>query len=195
MNGHVLGLDLSLTETGWATVTPDGTHQCGVVRTTTATGSLEVRLDEICTMAANHADGSHLVVIERPFVGKGGGTGFAVWGAVIHHLYGAGRTGHRVINDVPPQSLKVFACGSGNATGGSSKSGPSVQAGKRLGYDGGNNNEIDALWLAHLGWHLLGEPVVDLPATHTRALSAPWAKGWPGYVTPVAKARKKKAAT
>ena len=191
MNGHTLGLDLSLTETGWATVTADGTHQCGVVRTD-AKDPLGARLNTITTGidAAVDWQNTRLAVVEKPFNAAFGIEPAKVFGVVIHQLGLA----EIPTAEIPPSSLKVFACGNGSGRGAGSKIGPAIQAAQRLRYAGDNHNEVDALWLATLGWHLLGNPVVDLPATHTRALAAPWAKGWPGHTPPPPKARKKKAA-
>jgi Holliday junction resolvasome RuvABC endonuclease subunit len=67
---------------------------------------------------------------------------------------------------VPPGTLKMYATGKGNAD----KTQMVVAARDRLGYDGTNDNEADALFLRALGMALLGHPIVDLPQTHLRAL-------------------------
>jgi len=63
--------------------------------------------------------------------------------------------------------LKVFATGKGNA----GKADVLVSAVRRLGYDGADHNQADALWLRAIGMHLLGEPIVDLPKEHLRSLA------------------------
>jgi Holliday junction resolvasome RuvABC endonuclease subunit len=68
---------------------------------------------------------------------------------------------------VTPGSLKTFALGKGTG----SKTEMTLAASRRLGYEGCSDDEADALWLAHLGAHLLGRPAVDLPQTHLRALA------------------------
>jgi Holliday junction resolvasome RuvABC endonuclease subunit len=68
---------------------------------------------------------------------------------------------------VPPSTLKTFALGKGTGT----KTEMTLAASRRLGYEGHSDDEADALWLAHLGAHWLGQPAVDLPATHLRALT------------------------
>ena len=45
-----------------------------------------------------------------------------------------------------------------------------VEAVKRLGYDGYDDNEADALWLADLGARLDGFDRPALPAGHLKAL-------------------------
>lgn len=68
--------------------------------------------------------------------------------------------------DVPPSSLKKFATGKGNAK----KELVLVEAVKRLGYQGSNDNEADALWLRALGHQVVGDPIVDLPKHHLDGL-------------------------
>jgi len=69
---------------------------------------------------------------------------------------------------VTPSQLKVFATGKGN----SAKEQVGYSAVKRFGVEPKDNNQADALWLWEIGNHLLGEPTVELPKTHTRALDA-----------------------
>ena len=74
---------------------------------------------------------------------------------------------------VSPSSLKIYACGAGNA----SKDDVLLAAVRRLRYEGKSKDEADALWLYALAMHALGAPIVDVPKTHLRALKAlPWAK-------------------
>jgi Holliday junction resolvasome RuvABC endonuclease subunit len=67
----------------------------------------------------------------------------------------------------PPATLKKYATGSGKAS-----KGQVLQAAqKRLGYDGIDDNEADALWLRAIAWDLvLNEPVAYLPDAHRDAL-------------------------
>ena len=69
--------------------------------------------------------------------------------------------------DVPPSTLKKYATGNGQA----GKIEMVQAASKRLGYDGHDDNEADALWLRALGLDLLDEPVVALPAGNRKALA------------------------
>jgi Holliday junction resolvasome RuvABC endonuclease subunit len=185
----VLGLDLSLTETGWARIARGHpgypSHTVGTIQTK-ASDSLGRRLVEITDKVCSGAVGVDLVVVETPFNAAYGIKPAQVFGAVMAQLE---RSRCKVV-EVAPASLKIYA--TGTAQGG--KLGPALEASRRLGYAGSNDNEADALWLAALGWALIGRPVVDLPATYTRALSAKWAKEWPGYIAPAPKARKGKAA-
>ena len=56
--------------------------------------------------------------------------------------------------EVDPGTIKMFATGLGNA----GKPLMMVEAVKRLGYEGSNENEVDALWLWHLTHQYLGTP-------------------------------------
>lgn len=95
------------------------------------------------------------------------------------HAHGAGKTGmaHGVVRHclldnqvpyltVPPATLKVFATGRGNCT----KPDMRVELLQRTGRDVRDDNQCDAAWLREIGLHLLGNPCIQLPKTHTRAL-------------------------
>lgn len=68
--------------------------------------------------------------------------------------------------DVPPSTLKKYATGKGNAK----KELVLVEAVKRLGYQGSDDNEADALWLRALGCEHLEHPIVEVPQNHRDAL-------------------------
>jgi Holliday junction resolvasome RuvABC endonuclease subunit len=68
----------------------------------------------------------------------------------------------------PPGTLKKYATGNGAAN----KVEVILAAGKRLGYEGHNDNEADALWLRAIGCELLGVPVCDMPQSQQAALNA-----------------------
>jgi hypothetical protein len=70
--------------------------------------------------------------------------------------------------DVPPASLKKFACGKGNAK----KEEMLAAAIRRLGYEGSSFDEVDALWLRAMGCEALATPLVKMPAAHLDALKA-----------------------
>lgn len=70
--------------------------------------------------------------------------------------------------DVQPGTLKIYACGKGDA----GKYEVLRAAEKRLGYDGLSDDEADALWLRAIGTDLLGVPVAHVPDHHRRALNA-----------------------
>lgn len=67
---------------------------------------------------------------------------------------------------VPPSTLKKFATGKGNA----GKPEVLIAAVKRLGYEGTDDNEADALWIWHIVMALAGHQHVALPKAHLEAL-------------------------
>lgn len=68
---------------------------------------------------------------------------------------------------IAPGTLKKYATGKGNA----GKIEVIQAAGKRLGYEGHDDNEADALWLRAIGLELLGTPEVVMPLSHREALA------------------------
>lgn len=161
----VVGLDLSLTGTGWAyddwtdriIVRDFGTINPGARRE-------GERLSYIiqCLTVVPKAD---LVVIEDlPMHAKSAGLTAQLHGALKYAMYERGCPPPVL---VPPATLKTLACGKGNAD----KTAMVVAARDRLGYTGTNCDEADALWLLEAGLQHLGHPAaVKLPATHLRAL-------------------------
>lgn len=67
---------------------------------------------------------------------------------------------------VPPATLKLYATGKGNA----GKPEMLTEAVRRLGYEGHDDNEADAMWLRALGLDVIGEPPVAMPAKNRTAL-------------------------
>lgn len=117
--------------------------------------------EEVATAIPPHVD---LVVLEDCVLRSQAALGLGMLHGVIRQtLWERGIT--PVL--VPPATLKVYATGKGN----SEKGAVIAEAVRRLGYPGSNDNEADALWLAHLGLDLLGHPAVKLPETHRRALA------------------------
>ena len=157
---HVIGLDLSITATGIATAdghtyTVGGKAALGDRRIVTIADAVnnEIRWD------------TDLVVIED-LVSHGPGGGMAaaqVMGAIKCLLAGKGIP----YALCPPSSLKKFATGRGNA----SKADLAVALYKRCGLELGDDNQVDAKWLALLGHDLLGDPQIDLPAHNRTALT------------------------
>jgi crossover junction endodeoxyribonuclease RuvC len=164
----IYALDLSLKKTGCCH--PDGsTH---LITTTTLSGPhrLAYLRDAIlrCVTTAPMLD---LAVIEGQSYGHNtqGHADLAGLHAVVKvALWERGIP----YVDVPPSSLKMVACGSGNA----SKDDVHEAAIRRLGYRGGNKDQADALWLwtaARVHYGCAGVP--ELPATHRRGLGKiPW---------------------
>jgi Holliday junction resolvasome RuvABC endonuclease subunit len=154
----VVGLDLSLTATGYACQYGErviGSKLRGVERLVDLRDQISTRLT---------GDTPTLVMVEGYAYGR---TNQAhqmgeLGGLIRVELF---RLDLRWV-DVPPSTLKMYATGKGNA----GKSEVLVSAVRRLGYSGADDNQADALWLRALGMALLGHPLIDLPATHLRAV-------------------------
>lgn len=183
---RVVGLDLSLTATGVA-------NGNGVPETLTSRLKGCQRLAEIrdavldccafgwmpdpgCDFPGPHdRDFSGAVVthVSRPLVVIEG-YAFAARNSHAHALGELGGVIRLALHeagvpyvDVPPSSLKKYACGKGNANKGEML----AAAIRRLDYEGASDNEADALWLRAMGLDALGCPVVKLPEAHRAALA------------------------
>lgn len=151
-----MGIDPSLRRTGVATARGPWT-----IRTS---DDGPARLDHIRNGVVAQLDGIELVAIEGYAYGKefsmaalgevGGVIRHALWQANVAYI------------DIAPPTLKVYALGVGRG----SKTDVVVAARDRLGYEGTDNDEADALWLYAMAADLLGQPIVDLPQSHRRAL-------------------------
>lgn len=164
---RIMGLDVSLTATGVAlaegsttgaevfTICPKtkGVHRMIEVRERILDAHLNCRPD--------------LVVIEAPSLGASKSSHAkemgGIWWFVRVSLYEFCDT---PVVEVPPSTLKKYATGKGNAN----KERVLVEAVKRLGYDGSDHNESDALWLAEIGLHLTGGAYTPMPAANVAAL-------------------------
>lgn len=162
INPCIVGLDLSLTATGMA-------HPAGeveVIRPGAIDGMERIELvrQRIAAVIAKHKC-VELVVIEG--YSYGSHLAYAretaeLGGTVRNHLYQ-----ERVpYLDVAPNSLKKIATGNGRA----GKTEVVQAAEKRLGYEGHDDNEADALWLRAIGWFLMGEIPCTIPADQRKAL-------------------------
>lgn len=164
---RLAGLDLSLTATGYC----DEDVEPLVISTRyTGMPRVELVLHEIERhLAKHHVD---LVVIEGYSYGSKGAAvyGIAELGGVVrHHLW---TTGTPYV-DVPPASLKKFACGDRK----SRDKDAMVATAARLGCPADNNNACDAWWLLQLGLYWLARDTCVVPRAGYRddALSkVPW---------------------
>lgn len=156
---RIAGFDLSMTATGVAA--PDG-----ALHLWRPTSNNDHRLLELSIRAETFLTEQALldlaVVEDLPRHALGSGVTAMVHGVVRAELV---RRGVPVVL-VPPSTLKVYACGRGNAT----KPDMRVELLKRVGIDERDDNLVDAWWLRALGHDLAGEPLLALPATHRRAL-------------------------
>lgn len=164
MTPLVIGLDLSLTSTGFAAVTSIG-RNAETIKRPQYKGTERLRSIRDAITERVKGTAPTLVVLE----------GYS-FGSRSSHAHGLGELGGVVRVeldaigarwvDLPPSTLKRYATGRGNADKGLML----TEAVRRLGYAGSSNDEADALWLACAGHHLLGHPVVDVPKTHAVAL-------------------------
>ena len=158
----IVGLDLSLTSTGVARISDDTPPDLCTIPTKSDL-ALGMRLELIKNGIWGTIHGADLVVVEDVVATSRNGATVAMVHGLIRWMLWRDSVPHTFI---PPATLKVFATGRGNA----GKDEMLASAIHRLGYQGHSHDVADALWLAHLGAHLLGRPAVDLPATHLRAL-------------------------
>lgn len=151
---NILGLDPSLTATGWAVGNQTGTIHG-------ADG--DDRLDHIYQTVRTLSDVVDYAIVEDlPTHGMGAGKTGMVQGvvrlALLHNL-----VSYRLITAA---TLKKFATGKGNAT----KSDMRMALYQRTGVDLADDNQVDAGWLRYLGYALVGELPFALPRTHLTAL-------------------------
>ncbi len=160
----ILGLDLSLTATGWATIHRDGTTETGVIPN--SKGHIADRLWawEVALLDQFAADVNHVYVEDL----AGNQHGAFELGMIHAPFWRAVRPFYPLdhITLVNASTLKTHATGKGGAA----KAQVLAEAIRRLGYQGHDHNEADALWLADMGARLHGYDRPALPATHLKAL-------------------------
>lgn len=145
----VLGLDLSLTGTGFV-VLDDHAHviTAGTIKTKNVGMP---RLHEI-KMYVNNLLQSYQptqVCVEGYSMGSRAGQAFSIGelGGIIRLMLWHTSTRYQ---DVPPTSLKKFVTGKGTAM----KDEIMLHVFKRWGWEPGDNNQADAYGLARIAWHL-----------------------------------------
>lgn len=158
---RVLGLDLSITATGYAL--PDGT-----TGTFKSPWKGDQRLVAIRSALTNHLPVTDLAVIEDlPTHAKSAGITGMVHGAVRATLIEAGVP--YVL--ITPATLKAYATGKGNAD----KTAMAIAALKRAGREFGDDNQCDAFWLRAAGLDWYGQPEFELPkAQRDRLAKVTW---------------------
>lgn len=160
----VIGIDPSLTATGVADVHGETT----TVRADTVGDERLVQIVDAIHEAI-HPAGAYsplrvdLAVLEDlPTHGHGAGKTGMAQGVIRHQL----QIAQIPYVSVPPATLKKYATGRGNAT----KADMRMALYQRAGLDVRDDNQVDAWWLRALGLHVLGEPLLALPQSHTDAL-------------------------
>lgn len=175
----VTGLDLSLTATGVARVEwqapGDFTVATRVYGSKPAGDALTDRADRLTDLAGavtNACRGSQLIVVERPAFSSNTGSATdraGLWWMIVARLI---RGAQIPVVDVVNNHLKMYATGKGNA-GKDAVLAETVRRYQDHVPNLGGNDEADALVLAAMGTHYVtGHPLVDLPQTHHRALTA-----------------------
>lgn len=173
---RVVGIDLSLTSTGIATVrigpgdTTITTQTVGSAPLSTRTGATlaqrEARLRGLADKLIGHVVGATLVVIEGPAYTGAYGQAHdrsGLWWQVVSHAHYLGCK----VAEVPPSNLKQYATGKGNAP----KDHVLIEVSRRFsGVAIVGNDAADALVLAAMGARHLGHPIDGVPATHVRAM-------------------------
>ncbi len=165
----VVGIDVSLTSTGLATIHPDG--QADVSRATStgkADATLEqryLRIDLLASIIVEAVPPGAIVGIEGSVAHAPGNPHDRswLWGLVVTHLK---RRGHPVTEFAPAQ-IKMYATGSGSANK------DAVVAATVRRYpdaDLRNNDEVDAFNMAAMLRRHLGAPIEtkDMPADNLR---------------------------
>lgn len=158
---RIIGLDLSLTATGYAL--PDG--QTGTFK---GPWKGDWRLVAIRTAVAGHADSVDLAVLEGPVVRSSAAV-------AIGMVHGAVRTALMELGVpyviIPPATLKAYATGKGNAD----KTAMAIAALKRAGREFADDNQCDAWWLRAAGLDWYGHTDFDMPkAQRDRLSKATW---------------------
>lgn len=163
----LIALDLSLSSTGIAWTTDDAVEVTTIKPPTKTRGGerLSVIMDRLARRGL--FDAGLVIVEELPTYSGHGNTSTKL--AELHGVikYELHQRGCPPPVMVPTQLLKIAATGLGNV-----KKTPCVVAARdRLGYQGYDEDEVDALWLLQLAAHHVGHPAaVKLPVSHLRAL-------------------------
>jgi crossover junction endodeoxyribonuclease RuvC len=195
---RIVGLDLSIASTGWATIqggTPILGQQItgslidtGVFKSDPPKGLAPRsiawyrnsigRTEHLCSEVSALVRGADLVVIETPALyAKGNALDrmFAVWWMVLEAVDAERVPWAPVI----PQQIKMYATGKGTAA----KEAVLAEVIHRFPGRVGGFDEADALTAAAMGADHLGCPIAEMPAKHRAALAR---VEWPEITTAVA---------
>jgi Holliday junction resolvasome RuvABC endonuclease subunit len=168
----IAAFDLSIAEPGWAMYDANQPEpMMSGFLTTSASEGFWARADQVVGLVGAVLGGfnpvfSDLVVLEGLSYGSAGNASLdlaQLGGIVRMQLH---RRGLRWV-EVAPGTLKVYATGSGR-----SKKPAMLKAAEQwLGFEGGNNNEVDAIWLREMALdQVFGNSRV--PPEHRRALKS-----------------------
>lgn len=160
---RVMGLDLSVRATG--ITLPDGAMRTFKPQRNDDWRLVEIRNHIIGIVRSERVD---LVMIEGPFMSAKNSSGAMLLTGLSYVVRVALLSNGTAYLTPMPQLVKIFACGAGNA--------PKLDVVKSLikrtagEVDPPDDNAADSWWLWAMGMALTGNPVLDLPKTHTRAL-------------------------
>lgn len=165
---RIIGLDLSLTGTGWACA--DG---MGTIGSTGKKGDdlrkHAARIDDLSARVLRQvvAVRAQLVVVEGPAFGAKGNAGHILagfWWRIICDLLTEGL----LLAEVSPGTLKRYITGSGN----SDKADVRGALARRLpSYHPADDDQADALVLYAMGRDYYGNPIAVMPAAQREALA------------------------
>ena len=157
---RVVGLDLSLTGTGIASIGEFGFDAVETIKTPAAKIKGHDRLAKILDQITSHVLGADLVVVEGPSFGSQGDALHqmgGLWWMVSHRLWRLG-VPYRVAS---PSQVKKYATGKGGGPD-AGKDAVVIAVTKRYPEAGvKDNNQADAVVLAAIGRRLLGEEIEE----------------------------------
>lgn len=183
----VVGLDLSLTSTGYAVV-GDNKRAVGTVTSKGKAGATLAERNSRLTQIVKGiddvgylADDADLFVIEAPAYSRsnpGMHDRSGLWWLAVRHLVDLGYP----VVEVAPSARAKYATGKGNA----SKDQVLAAVVRRYpDFDVTSNDEADALILAAMGCRALGQPIDDMPQAHLAGMSK---VAWPTHIRQTAMA-------
>lgn len=186
---RVIGIDISLTSTGFASLVTIGGHESlasRAIKTNPANTNPTLRqrheraraIEDSITISVFDGPVPDLIVIEAPAYGARFGDPHdrsGLWWGVCDRLM---RDGLPVV-EVPPGNVKQYATGSGSTSGKTKVTKQMVISEVNRRYDLGpillrstENDRADAIVLAAIGARLLGHPIdPHIPAPNLRALT------------------------
>lgn len=159
MTANVVGLDLSITATGFAL----GDGSVGTIQPSAKLGDRRIVAIRDHLAGSSAVQNADLVVIEGALVRSSAAVVIGMVHGAVRSVLFDHDTPHAM---VPPATLKKFATGRGNAD----KTAMAIAALKRAGVEFADDNECDAWWLRQAGLYRLGVPAFDLPAAQVAAL-------------------------
>lgn len=162
MTVNVLGLDLSMTGTGVAFTTADGTVATTLVKTAERDG--DGRLVQIRNTILELAPGATFALIEAPTARSFS----SVISGMVHGVVREALVELEIpYGTVLPATLKKYATGKGTGD----KTPMAMEAYKRAGAEFPDDNQCDAWWLWQMACDHKGEPVIHLPQLNRESLT------------------------